>query len=106
MLSQLVNINWFDILPQKVDSDDSGTEEPGGEEDFYASNDVRDREVINFFFFTNFVYVYITHLFTKLVSLQTGQPHSYSLLLSKVHLSVALLMCSLKSYLSPLIITY
>ncbi|KAK0045836.1 SUMO-conjugating enzyme UBC9 [Biomphalaria pfeifferi] len=33
------------VYNQKVDSDDSGTEEPGVETDFYASRDVQEREV-------------------------------------------------------------
>lgn len=40
-----------------MDSDDSGTEEPGVETDFYASRDVQEREVRNIFFIVHLVYL-------------------------------------------------
>lgn len=36
------------VYNEKVDSDDSGTEEPGAEADFYASNNVQEREQLVF----------------------------------------------------------
>ncbi|RUS81105.1 hypothetical protein EGW08_011145 [Elysia chlorotica] len=36
------------VFRAKVDSDDSGTEEPGAEADFYASNNVQEREELLF----------------------------------------------------------